>query len=249
MTYKFDSIAEKESAPTIASLGGKPCNKFTPLLPETYRDADGVLLRGKPDFLIQRSTCFTFVDTKSGVLNWHRTRESSVAALRKAYQDVFHRCGDHLDHSQLSKALYDHSMHSRLLAGQHAWNHSVFKLLALQAQHGWQRFVVVFAKNPSKKDALRYLQAGLVFCTVKTLRDLMASIELTQHGWFIPFMFKARGYSFSISVDPATKALTSQEVYAHDQAKYLAAVATDEKAEWALHAVEATAIPNKIQPF
>jgi len=43
-----------------------------------------------------------------------------------------------------------------------AWNQSLFKVLALQALHGWERYIICFKKNPSSADAKHYAEAGLV---------------------------------------------------------------------------------------
>lgn len=222
MKQQFDSVAERDAAPIITQLGGKRCTSFAPLLETSYLDASGAELEGRPDFLIQRDRCYTFIETKAGKLNYHRTRESSHDALKEAHRLIFHRCPDTLgySYSQLSKILHD-DYRGRMAVLDHAWNHSVFKLAAMQAKYGWQRYLVVFKKAPTKKDAARYLKAGLVFCTVDTLPRMMTTIELLQHGWRIPFVFRNRSYSFTVEADPETKGLTSAQVEKSDRAKFL----------------------------
>jgi hypothetical protein len=240
MTYDFDSIAECTSAPAIAQLGGKRTTNFLPLLPATYQDAEGMELEAKPDFLIQRPRCFTFIDTKSGKLNNHYTRSSSREALADAYLYHLHRLPDGMSHSALSKELYNSTnMRGTLAVMEHGFNHSRFKQAAVQAKQGWQRFLVVFKASPSKAAAKRYLDAGLVFCTVKTLPDLMNTIELLQRGWNIPFVFKGPGYSFTVSADPATEGFSCADVEYLDRAKFLAALAADEEAVAAQQAKQA----------
>lgn len=250
MTYNFDSIAERTSAPVIAALGGARCNTFSPLLATRYQDASDTDLEGMPDFLIKRERCYTFVDTKSGKLNFHRTHASSREALAEAYMELFRRPSHGMTHSALSRALHDAPGRHGLLASlEHGFNHSVFKLAAVQAKHGWQRFLVVFKKSPSKREAFRYLEAGLVFCTDKTLPSLMSTIELCQHGWLVPFVFHGPGYSFSVSPDPASRGLSPEEVEANDRTKFLAAVAADEAAEAAQKAKSAADLAAGILPF
>lgn len=229
MTYQFDSDAERGAAPTIAQLGGVPCQSFLPHLPKHYHDADGVQLVGKPDFRIDRKRCFTFVDTKDGVLHDHYTFASSDEAQRDAYRFHFHRSGDHLTHYDRSAALFYDTRNRRgkALALKTGFNHSVYKLAAIQAQHGWQRFLVVFKSSPKEIDARRYIAAGLVFCTEKTLPDLMNTIELCQHGFLVPFLFKTTKYAFSVMPDPASRGLSSAEITASDRAKFLAAIDAD----------------------
>jgi len=100
-------------------------------------------------------------------------------------------------------------------------------VLALQAEHGWQRYLVVFKNNPSKADAKRYLEAGLVFCTQKTLPDLLQTIELAQHGIFLPFVHEAKRakYSFTVTADHADLGKPEAIVAASDRTKLLAAEA------------------------
>lgn len=231
MPTKFDSIAEKDSAPKLAELGGSHYTSFSPLLSENYLDSDGVELKGKPDFLIKRGRCFIFVDLKSGKLNFHRSRESSHEALKQEYREILHACPDFLSYSALSQALYEHSRRGQLAVLDHGFNHSVFKLRALQAKHGWQRFIVVFHKAPSKEDAARYLKVGLVFCTVKTLPQMMSTIELIQHGWHVPFVFRTRTYSFSVTSDLTSRGMTEEEVELKERKRFMDAVTADGVAE------------------
>jgi hypothetical protein len=112
------------------------------------------------------------------------------------------------------------------LALKTGWNNSLWKLAALQAQHGWQRFLVVFKSPPKEIDARRYIAAGLVFCTVATLPDMMNTIELCQHGFLVPFLFKTTKYAFSVMPDPASRGLSPDAIQVSDRAKLLDAVAT-----------------------
>lgn len=235
----YDSEAERDAAPTIAQLGGSPCQSFLPHLSETYQDADGATLRGKPDSLITRSRCFTFVDLKDGVLHNAYTFADSDDAQRDAYRRHFHRSGDHLTHYQRSEALFYDSRRGKVLALETGFNHSVYKLAAIQAQHGWQRFLVVFKKPPTKRDAERYLRANLIFCTMDTLPDLMNTIELCQHGFLVPFLFKTTKYAFTVMPDPASRGLTSDAIEESDRAKFLSAIDADKAGR-----AEATAQAN-----
>lgn len=246
---KFDSISEGAAAPAIAALGGSPCQSFAPYLSETYEDAAGVELRGKPDYMIRHGGGFTHVDTKSGVLNQHHTQGESTDALKYAYRSLLHRSGDHLSHSELSSALYAHNFRGQNETRNHAFNHSAFKLLALQAKHGWQRFLVVFDRNPSARDAKRYIAAGLVFCTLKTLSDMMQVIELAQHGILVPFVFTSRNYSYSVTPDPASFGQTPEAVEAHDRAKFLTTVAADKAAAAAQREQDEADWEAGVRPF
>lgn len=246
---KFDSLAESVAARTINAAGGARCDTFAPLLSETYDDAAGAQQRGKPDFLIYRGGGYHFVDTKSGTLNFHHTQAASTDALRQAYGEVFGRCGDRLNQSSLSAALHSKGTRGKLACLNHAFNHSLFKLLALQAKHGWQRFLVVFDRNPTGRNAARYCAAGLVWCTLKTLPDLLHTIELMRHGFYVPFQFTSRNYSFTVTPDYGTKNLSYSDVELIDRAKFLAAVAADRATVAAERAADAAAFTAGLSPF
>jgi hypothetical protein len=125
----------------------------------------------------------------------------------------------------------------------------VFKLAAIQARHGWMKFMVVFKRNPNKQMATRYLNAGLVFCTEKTLPDMLRTIELSRHGILMPFYFNTRTYSFTVVADPSSLGKTSGEMEAEDRAKFMTAVAADVEAESAQKAAYAADLEAGILPF
>jgi hypothetical protein len=147
----------------------------------------GETYTGKPNFLCCQPRSFTFLEFKAGKLNYHLTHESSRAALQSEYEACTGRITlEPLSHSLTSSYLYRRRPRACL---DHGFNHSLFKVLALQAEHGWQRYTICFDKTPPKRDAIRYLEAGLVFCTLDTLPDMLRTIELTQHAIFLPFVF------------------------------------------------------------
>lgn len=229
MTPQFDSKAERAVTQAIAILGGVRCDDFEPYLPRSYRDASDAELEGKPDILIRRGTQFTFIEVKAGRLNSHYTLESSHAELASEYRHFVRRCPDGLSHSALSSALFNHpNRHAQQASRDHAFNHSLFKVAALQAKHGWQRYVVVFKANPHKRDAERYARAGLIFCTEKTLPDLMLTVELAQKGFLIPFEFKGPGYKIAIVPESGTGDPIQAE--AIDRSRFLAGVEADKQA-------------------
>lgn len=230
MTYAkiYDSISEGTLAPAIRALGGGRCDSFEPRLQKRYLDGDGLTQAGKPDFLIDyASDHYHFIETKNGILNNCYSQAESTEALRRAYAEVFGRYGGNLPHHQLSAELYAHSTAGRIAVRAAGWNHSLYKLLALQAQHGWQRFIVVFQSNPAKVDAQRYCQAGLVFCTIKTLPALLETIKYMRYGIYIPFRLTTRNYSFTIESDLSTGLLSEAEVQFNDRARFVSTIETD----------------------
>jgi hypothetical protein len=204
-----------------------PAQTFAPHLPIRYRDGAGIELEGRPDALCSQQRSYTFIESKNGVLNHHLDKASSHRALQAEYT---RRAHDGRDKPYNELTDYFHR-HDPGFLQDHAWNASLFKVLALQAEHGWQRYIVCFKNNPTKRDAERYLSAGLVFCTEKTLPRMLQTIELTQHGIFVPFVFReARAYSFSVTPNLSDKGRTVAEVAASDRAKFDIVVAASKAA-------------------
>lgn len=225
---KMNSAAEAAAAVALAQLPfpAKPCESFGAAgLPATYQDAGNETHTGKPDFLICQPQSFTFLEFKAGKLNHHLTHESSRSALQSEYEQCAGRISsDRLPHSVTSSYLYSRRPRACI---DHGFNHSLFKALALQAEHGWQRYLVCFDKTPSKRDAERYLETGLVFCTLDTLPNMLRTIELAQHGIFMPFVFhsKRAKYGFSVTPDHADRGRQVAFIRESDRAKFEAVVA------------------------
>lgn len=196
---------------------------FSPLLPSLYRDGAGVELEGRPDALATQGRSYTFIESKNGTLNFHPDKASSHRALQNEYTRTMH---DAREKSYNFLTDYFYRTNPRVLL-DHAWNHSLFKVLALQAELGWQRYVVCFKKNPTWRDAKRYIDAGLIFCTEKTLMEMLRTIELTQHGFFIPFVLKTRTYRFTVTANHADKNRNAAEIAAFDRIRFEATVAAD----------------------
>lgn len=241
MTY--DSKAESSAASVIAALGGRRCTSFTPHLSGYYRDASGESLEAKPDFLIQRPHGPVFIDLKAGELNAHYSRDSSHAALAEEYRRLRHRCPDGMSHAELSSALHNAGRPGYLACLQHAFNHSLWKLRAQQSQLGWRRFLVCFENNPKPADAKRYCDAGLVWCTLKTLPQLLIRIELEAAGLPISFVHKAQKFEFEIEFDNGTA--TQPEMHAH----FLVAVDSNREANAAVQAQSAMDEAAGLLPF
>jgi hypothetical protein len=217
-----DSISEGAAAPTIAALGGKPCHTFAPFLPTTYPDAAGEVLTGEPDYAVfrnRRSRLPIFVEWKAGKLNRHYTRASSHAALQHAYY------GPAKSHSFLSNYFWYNGYRSgKVTCLAESFNHSLWKVLALQAEHGWRNYIVCFETNPKPEDAERYCAAGLIWCTLKTLEQLLIRIELEDSGFPISFVHRAQKFSYEVEWDDGTA--TAAEV----RSQFLTTVAADKAA-------------------
>jgi hypothetical protein len=240
---KFDSINERTAAPAIAALGGIRCDTFAQPLPPTYQDAEGVELTGKPDFVIKRGPCLIHVELKDGRLNNHYTRESSREALEDEYRRLLHRCPDHISYSALSSELHESGRPGYLATLEHGFNHSLWKLLAMQAHYGWRNYIVCFKANPKPEDAKRYCDAGLLWCTLKTLPQLVARIELEAAGISISFVHRAQKYRYEVEFDDGIA--TSVEV----RCRFLATVDANKSAVAAQRAKDAADEAAGILPF
>lgn len=226
----YDSKTENDMAPAIKALGGRRCTTFPAGMTSAYLDADGERHTAKPDFLVPLKTHDVVIEAKGRILNNHYTKASSTEGLKEAYRDHFYRSGDNLTHAQLSDALFYYTRRGQLDVIRHGFNHSRWKQAAVQAVHGWQKFILVFKTAPHEFDAKQFVKAGIVFCTVKTLPDLLLTIELSQKGFLVPFVFRNRTYSFSVTPDPTSRTLTTEQVQAEDRSRFLAAVAADREA-------------------
>ncbi|MGJ7915456.1 hypothetical protein ACI48D_08265 [Massilia sp. LXY-6] len=200
-----------------------PAQSFAPHLPIYYRDGAGIELEGRPDALCTQH--HTFIESKAGTLNNHRDKASSHWALQQEYT---RRMQDGRDKPYNFLTDYFYWVDPGFLH-DNAWNQSLFKVLALQALHGWERYVVCFQRNPSAADAKRYAEAGLVFCTEATLSQMLGVIDLASHGFYYPFTLRAPRSGYSITVNPAPNpdyaGFTPEQITSANRAKYEAVVA------------------------
>lgn len=204
-----------------------PMQSFQPRVKPEYRDGAGVELWGKPDALAKQPDSFTFIESKNGILNSHPSRQSCHRALELEYAYTMHD-GRPREYNELT-AHFRHANFPFLIAN--SWNNSLYKVLALQAQHGWQKYLVVFAKSPSYRDAERYSKAGLIWTTNDSLAQMLAVIELAAHGLYFPYRFTAPRAKYSITVDPspnpAHAGLSPQEIAAAARIEFETAIAHD----------------------
>lgn len=210
----MSSISESSAAPFYASMYAPayPRQRFEPELSPTYVDGGNKTRTGKPDYVCHQARTVTFIEHKFGRLNRHLSQDSSHAALQAEY-------GHHRpqSHSFLSDHFWFNGYPSgKVICVDHGYNHSLFKLLALQAEHGWWNYIVVFAENPKPEDANAYCDMGLVFCTKATAQRLLASIDLWAHGVPYPFAFHTRKYSVTVQpgleLSPAERRATYEAV-------------------------------------
>ena len=224
------SITSKAELASLAKFAKlpfniKPTHTFAPLLPSSYRDGAGVELTGKPDAVCVHPRGFTFIENKSCSLNHHPDKHSSWWALQTEYTLKMHD-GIDKDYNFLTDHFY---RTDRVFLNNNAWNQSLFKVAAMQAQFGWERYIVCFARNPSSADAKRYAEAGLVFCTDASLEKMLSVIDLASHGVFYPFCLDARHSGYTVQVNPTPnpdyEGFTPEQITAANRAKYEAIIA------------------------
>jgi hypothetical protein len=230
------SITSKAELASLAKFAKlpfniKPSQTFAPLLSSSYRDGAGVELTGKPDAICVQSRCFTNIECKSGSLNHHPDKHSSWWALQQEYT-LRMNDGRDKDYNFLTDYFY---RTDRVFLKDNAWNQSLFKVAAMQAQFGWERYIVCFARNPSAADAKRYAEAGLVFCTDASLEQMLSVIDLAAHGVYYPFCLDARHSSYTVQVNPTPnpeyEGFTPEQIVAANRAKYEAIVAVSKSQE------------------
>jgi hypothetical protein len=204
-----------------------PMQSFQPRVTPYYRDGAGTELWGKPDALAKQPESFTFIESKNGCLNSHPSRQSCHRALELEYAATMHD-GRPKEYNELT-AHFRHANFPFLLAN--SWNNSLYKVLALQLLHGFGKYVVVFAKSPSYRDAERYSKAGLVWCTNDSLARMLATIELAANGVYVPFHYRAPRAKYHIVINPepnpAHAGLSPDEIEAANRIEYETTLAHD----------------------
>lgn len=226
------SIAERESLAFFKTLPVKvdPTQSFLPLAIEHYLDGAGTKQRGKPDALFTQPRTFTFIECKDGKLNSHPDMASCHWALQSEFARRT-RDGTDKTYSFLTEH-FNRTDKAFMLAN--TWNNSLFKVLALQALHGWEKYVVCFKGNRPAAEARYYAEHGLVFCTNASVNSMLATIELAAHGVYFPFRLHAPrcGYTIDVNTSPNPEhaGFTPEQITAANRAKYEAIVAAS-KAE------------------
>jgi hypothetical protein len=211
---------------------------FEPELSPIYLDGGNVSRKGKPDYVCHQPRTVTFIEHKFGRLNRHLSQESCHAALQAEYGH--HRVESH---AFLSHHFWTNGYQSgKTVCLDHAYNHSLWKVLALQSLHGWEQYIVVFKTNPKPEDARAYCEAGLVWATEATVSRLLASIDLCAHG--VPYPFYLRTTKYTVIVQPGRA--TSPEAR---RAVYEATVATETATRYASTAKAAADWDAGIRPF
>ena len=158
-----DSKTEAKASFKLADLGflhsGKKFDK-------TFRDPKGESFGAYPDFYHARYGIY--LEWKDGDLNGVTTVATSESQLAGQRQ---RRGGPNILPDFL----------------KYGWNHSKNKQAIVQAAYTPDRFIVCFAKAPALSEALAYLKAGVVFCTLASLPSYLCYVRLKQCGLAVGF--------------------------------------------------------------
>ena len=156
--YEHDSKAEAVASYKLAELGFlRSSERFT----QSFKDSTGTEFRACPDFHHARTGLY--LEFKAADLNGVKTvatSESQLAGQRQR-RGGFNIMKDYLDFG---------------------WNHSKNKQAIVQSAMTPDRFIVCFAKAPPFAEALAYLKAGVLFCTLASLPSYLGYIRLKQLG-------------------------------------------------------------------
>ncbi len=163
--------AEQKVTVSFLIAGAVTCQNFAPHYQTHFLDKKGWLNEGKPDFYTCISGRHIFFESKCGgntPLNTHQSKDACLKALRVQYNWRFKRDPGSMSHSQLSQALWDAGWHKDCL--DHAWNHSLTKVLLIQKALGCDNYIVVFTEWPTEKAAANYKKKGLFFMHISQLQ-------------------------------------------------------------------------------
>jgi len=158
-----DSQTEAKASYKLADFGflhsGKKFDK-------RFLDSEGTSFGAYPDFYHARYGLH--LEWKDAELNGVKTVATSESQLAGQRQ---RRGGPNIPKDWLD----------------YGWNHSKNKQAIVQAAYTPDRFIVCFAKAPPFSEALAYLKAGVVFCTLASLPSYLGYIALKQRGLCIGF--------------------------------------------------------------
>lgn len=158
-----DSESEAKASFPLAALGFLQCNKR---FATTFKDSEGTSFYACPDFHHARYN--VYLEWKDSKLNGVRTKATSESQLS----------------AQLMRRGGFNVMNDFLKYG---WNHSRNKQAIVQATYTPDRFIVCFATAPPFSEALAYLTAGVVFCTLSSLPSFLGYVRLKQFGLSVGF--------------------------------------------------------------
>jgi hypothetical protein len=163
------SISEAQASFYYASLGFVPCEDY---LPGDFYDKEGTPMPSKGDYY--HPVAELYLEHKAADLNGVGTKATSKSQLESKAA----RRGGKLIMPDLLKF---------------GWNHSRESKSIIQAKLTPQNYIVVFEKKVPIKAAMSYTDAGIVFCTMKSLPAYLAKVRLAKRGLNLPFRLHYTG--------------------------------------------------------
>lgn len=158
----FDSKAEAKASYRFAEFGCFPAKgRFS----QTFTDSTGTEFRACPDFYHAGSGLF--LEFKTRTLNGVTTVATSD--------------------SQLASKLSYNGMITDFDRLELGWNHAWRKHAIVQKALTSRNYVVVFEKPVPMPDAMIYLKAGIMFCTMNSLPSYLGKVQLAKNGLNVPF--------------------------------------------------------------
>jgi len=162
---------EQKTKELFLALGAERCETFAPCYQTHFLDKRGSLNEHRPDYIYTYPDGrILFIESKQGgskALNSKQSKEACHNKLRDQYRHRFGREAGSMSHSALSSALWNASHYNDCL--DHAWNHSLTKVLITQKTLGREQFIVVFTDPPKVEHAEKYNKKGLLFITLTDL--------------------------------------------------------------------------------
>ena len=187
-----DSKTEAKASYPLAKLGFLHSGKKFPI---RFNDSDGRDFGAYDDFFHARYGIH--LEWKASELNGVRTKTTSESQLARKMAD---RGGFTLPNDDL----------------KFGWNHSRNKQAIVQAAYTPDRFIVCFEKAPTFEQALVYIKAGVLFCTLDSLPSYLGYVRFKQRGLSVGFTLNytvtddegqqhAAGFAYGPVVTPEPK--------------------------------------------
>jgi hypothetical protein len=166
---RHDSISEARASFFYAKHGFIPCDGY---LPGLFYDKNGESMPSKGDYY--HPSLHLYLEHKAANLNGVTTKAKSRSQLAGRAN---HRGGKPWRCDEL----------------RFGWNHSKASKAIIQSLLTPLQYIVVFEKPISAKQALEYMAAGIVFCTMKSLPSYLLKVRLARLGLHVPFNLHYEG--------------------------------------------------------
>jgi hypothetical protein len=174
---------EQKMLAALLPLGIIACQTFAPYYRTEFTDKRGEMSIAKPDaiFHIVDDPEPVMFEFKSALLNSKTFKEAARNKLAGQYKHRFQRDCSHLDHSELSGALWRAGHYKDCL--NHAWNHSAYKHQLISNSLPDGKYVLVFddkifhkEDEDTIKEFSSYAKKGIFCLPVSGVSDFINSL-------------------------------------------------------------------------